>query len=101
MAYISIASLFAVVVYGLFEKDEANFLEERARYFECEAQGHDPAAPCDRDAYLKFTHLELFAVSFMLYFLLPLFNLLYLVSFDEIKQCCSRKKQSHFSSKNH
>ena len=62
------------------------FVEELLNYFACEGKGNDPNNPCDRNTFRQLSYPWLSAVSFVLLYVLPFVNLVYVLNIKELKE---------------
>ena len=59
-------------------------------YFTCESCGYNPADPCNREQIEQFRSKVLIILGDILSGTLPLANLIFVISFQDLKNACSR-----------
>ena len=92
--------LLTVVVLTTFTIKTRNselFVEELSNYFACEERGNDPNNPCDRNTFCQLSYPWLSAISFMLLYMLPVVNLVYVLNIKELKEKFNITKSLKFS----
>ena len=60
-------------------------------YFICEQNGHDPTAPCDRSGFESLHNQGILLLSYILAFLAPAVNFVFVVDYQELKQKFKKK----------
>ena len=73
------------------------FVEELLNYFACEGRGNDPSNPCDRNTFRQLTYPWLTVVSYMLIYMIPVVNLVYVLNIKELKEKFNIMKTLKFS----
>ena len=81
-------TVFALSRYTVIVRNAEPFAAQLMGYFVCEAAGHDPNQPCDRDDFRQLTYPILSAISLVLIGLFPAVNLVYALNVQELKEKC-------------
>ena len=84
MYYVFLA-VFALLTFSLSVQNEDQFITEVLKYFKCESKGIDPDNTCDTNGYLKHRQVALISISHILLGLYPVVNLIFVTSFQELK----------------
>ena len=82
--YYVVLGVIALTTFTVTTRNVELFTEELGQYFLCEAVG--PEDPCDRSGFEELTHPELVAVSYVLLGIFPVFNVVFAVNVNELKQ---------------
>ena len=87
----------ALTSFTIITRNSELFVEELLKYFACEGRGNDPNNPCDRNTFRQLTYPWLTAVSYMLLYMLPAVNLVYVLNIKELKEKFNIMKTLKFS----
>ena len=86
-----------LTTFTIITRDSELFVEELSNYFACEGRGNDPNNPCDRNTFRQLTYPWLTVVSFVLIFMIPAVNLVYVLNIKELKEKFSIMQALKFS----
>ena len=95
LLYYAVFGIISLVYISLSESSQDIFLEELQKYFVCEAKGTGSA--CDRSQFEQHQHTWLRGLTFTLLGLLPLVNLIFVISCNDCMQQFKEKSANFFS----
>ena len=90
--------MVALTAFTIATRNSEPFAEQLLNYFACEGKGNDPNNPCDRNTFRQLTIPWLSVIAFILLFLLPAVNLVYVLNIKELKEKFTVMKKFQFSS---
>lgn len=84
--YYTFFYVIALVAFSLAKQITETLQTELISYFVCEQNGHDPSAPCDRSGFENLFNQGILLLSYILVFLAPAVNFVFVVDYQELKQ---------------
>ena len=97
-SYYVLFTVVALTAFTIATRNSESLAEQLSHYFACEGKGNDPNNPCDRNTFLQLTIPLLSVIGFILVFLLPAVNLVYVLNIKELKEKFTVMKKFQFSS---
>ena len=97
-SYYVLLAVVALTSFTIATRNSEPFAEQLSHYFVCEGKGNDPNNPCDRNTFLQLAIPWLSVIAFILIFLLPAINLVYVLNIKELKEKFTVMKKFQFSS---
>ena len=95
-----LSTVINYTAFSEFVRKSNVFEAEINDYFRCEFGGHDLENPCDRERVEKTISVIPVILSYALLGLIPLANLVFVISFQGLKTMWARKSGATVSSKN-
>lgn len=89
--YYIVSTVIALTAFADFARKSDIFAAELDNYFICELGGHDPTNPCDRARFEGILSATLIVFAYAVHGLLPTVNLIFVISFKDLKSKCSMK----------
>ena len=89
LSYYAVFGIFTLTYFSLFTSSGEAYFQEIQKYFVCEAKGSGSA--CDRSQFEQYQHPWLRGLTFTLFGLLPLVNLIFVISWKDSKRALQEK----------
>ena len=85
-SYYVLLTVVALTAFTITTRNSEPFTKQLLNYFACEGKGNDPNNPCDRNTFRQLAIPWLSVIGFILLFLLPAVNLVYVLNIKELKK---------------
>ena len=95
LSYYAVFGIFSVAYASLTTSNRDAYFQEVQKYFVCEAKGSGSA--CDRSQFEQYQYVWLRGLTFTLLGLLPLVNLIFVISWKDSKRFFGEKCRKTFT----